>query len=209
LGAKVTAHYNSNTSTLQPLLEQYSSTHLHLAQANLASEESVSSLFKSLTFGAVQVVVINHGIWPNVEIPLQEMSLDHWNNTMNVNLTSSFLVSREYLKGLKDGGLSEEEKRKAAIVFIGSTSGRFGEKNHADYACSKSGEVFVFCLWTHTDDVPLFVAMMYGLTLSLKNEIVKLAPYGRVNCVAPGWVNTPMSWESMKHPEVINMALAT
>lgn len=28
--------------------------------------------------------------------------------------------------------------------------------------------------------------MMYGLALSLKNEIVKIAPKGRVNCVAPG-----------------------
>lgn len=33
-------------------------------------------------------------------------------------------------------------------------------------------------------------AMMYGLTMSLKNEIVKLASFGRVNCIAPGWVNT-------------------
>jgi len=31
---------------------------------------------------------------------------------------------------------------------------------------------------------------MYGLTLSLKNEIVKVAPRGRVNTVAPGWVRT-------------------
>jgi len=30
-------------------------------------------------------------------------------------------------------------------------------------------------------------AMMYGFTRSLKNEIVKIAPKGRVNCIAPGW----------------------
>ena len=33
-------------------------------------------------------------------------------------------------------------------------------------------------------------ALMYGLTLSLKNEIVKVASKGRVNTVAPGWVRT-------------------
>lgn len=33
-------------------------------------------------------------------------------------------------------------------------------------------------------------AMMYGLTMSLKNEIVKMAPKGRVNCIGPGWVKT-------------------
>ena len=32
--------------------------------------------------------------------------------------------------------------------------------------------------------------MMYGLTMSLKNEIVKIAPKGRVNCIGPGWVRT-------------------
>ena len=32
--------------------------------------------------------------------------------------------------------------------------------------------------------------MMYGLTLSLKNEIVKIAPKGRVNCIAPGLTRT-------------------
>jgi NAD(P)-dependent dehydrogenase (short-subunit alcohol dehydrogenase family) len=35
-----------------------------------------------------------------------------------------------------------------------------------------------------------FTAMMYGLTMTLKNEIVKIAPAGRVNCIGPGWVKT-------------------
>lgn len=40
--------------------------------------------------------------------------------------------------------------------------------------------------------------MMYGLLLSLKNEIVKIAPRGRANCVAPGWVDTPMATDALK-----------
>lgn len=69
--------------------------------------------------------------------------------------------------------------------------------------------------------------MMYGLTMSLKNEIVKLAPRGRVNCIGPGWVRTvssqfsivkahsdkhsfqPMATESLKNPNVAYAALAT
>lgn len=50
---------------------------------------------------------------------------------------------------------------------------------------------------------------MYGLLLSLKNEIVKIAPRGRVNCVAPGWVRTPMAAEALKDPNIIYRALAT
>lgn len=50
---------------------------------------------------------------------------------------------------------------------------------------------------------------MYGLTLSLKNEIVRIAPRGRVNCVAPGWTRTPMAAEALSKPEVVYQALAT
>jgi len=39
-------------------------------------------------------------------------------------------------------------------------------------------------------DLFIFLAMMYGLTMSLKNEIVKIAPKGRVNSIGPGWVRT-------------------
>ena len=42
-----------------------------------------------------------------------------------------------------------------------------GERGHVDYAVSKAG--------------------MYGLVRTLKNEIVALDPYGRVNLVEPGW----------------------
>lgn len=55
----------------------------------------------------------------------------------------------------------------------------------------------------------IWAAMMYGLTLSLKNEIVAIAPRGRVNCVAPGWVRTPMAEDALKDPKVVYQALAT
>lgn len=51
--------------------------------------------------------------------------------------------------------------------------------------------------------------MMYGLKLTLKNKIVKIAPRGRVNCVAPDWVHTPMAEESLKDPNVVYRTLAT
>ncbi|KAI0776662.1 NAD-P-binding protein [Trametes elegans] len=72
----------------------------------------------------------------------------------------------------------------------GGTAGKYGEAGHADYAATKS-------------------AMMYGLCLSLKNEIVKIAPGGRVNAIAPGWVKTPMAEESLMDPNVVYQALAT
>ncbi|KAG0701086.1 NAD(P)-binding protein [Suillus ampliporus] len=182
LGANVTAHYNSNAKPIQAL--QASSPALQCVQADLSSESAVKRMFEALvgtSFGPVAVAVVNHGIWPPEGVPIVDMTIEQWDKTISGNLTSSFLVSREYLRHLRSA--TDSVKDKASIVLIGSTSGKYGEANHGDYATSKS-------------------AMMYGLTMTLKSEIVKIAPRGRVNCIAPGWVATPMVQEALNDPAV-------
>jgi 3-oxoacyl-[acyl-carrier protein] reductase len=57
------------------------------------------------------------------------------------------------------------------VVLVGSTAGQRGEAFHADYAATK------------------------GAMISLvKSLCVECAPDITVNCVAPGWVDTEMSW---------------
>ena len=68
--------------------------------------------------------------------------------------------------------------------MIGSTAGLFGEAGHADYAAAKS-------------------AIVHGLLLSLKNEIVRIAPLGRVNVVCPGWTESPMTRTTLTDPELV------
>ena len=55
----------------------------------------------------------------------------------------------------------------------------------------------------------VLLAMMYGMTMTLKNEVVKIAPKGRVNSVAPGLVRTPMAESALADPDVLYRALAT
>ncbi|KAJ7039830.1 NAD(P)-binding protein [Mycena alexandri] len=189
-GAKVTAHYNTNISTLHALIEEFGAQRVVAAPANLTAEVDVASLFETAgkTLGPVQIAIINHGIWPTADCSVAQMTLARWQATLDTNLTGAFLVAREYLRRLERA--PDALKDKASILFVGSTAGKYGEAGHADYATSKS-------------------ALMYGLTLSLKNEIVKIAPKGRVNCVSPGWVNTPMAAEALKDPEIVYRALAT
>ncbi|KAJ7204721.1 NAD-P-binding protein [Mycena pura] len=189
-GAKVTAHYNSNLSPLSSLLAEFGPARVIAAQAELTAESDVARLFTeaSAALGPVQVAVINHGIWPTADILVAEMSLARWRATIDTNLTAAFLVAREFLRQLALA--ADAVKEKASICFVGSTSGKYGELGHADYAATKS-------------------ALMYGFTLSLKNEIVKIAPRGRVNTVAPGWVKTPMAEEALSDPTIVYRALAT
>ena len=184
LGAKVTAHYNSKIGELEGLEDVVS------IQADVRNESSVEQLLKQATEqnGSVAVLVVNHGIWPANNAPIADMDLGQWQNTLAVNLTGPFLLCRAFLKGLRNA--DEAVKDTASIIFIGSTAGKFGEAAHADYAASKS-------------------ALMYGLVPSLKNEIVAIAPRGRVNSVNPGWVATPMASETLKDEAFVERALAT
>ncbi|MHC4318064.1 MAG: SDR family NAD(P)-dependent oxidoreductase [Planctomycetota bacterium] len=52
-------------------------------------------------------------------------------------------------------------------------------------------------------------ALLYGLTRSLKNEIVRLVPRGRVNAVCPGWTDTPMARHGTSDPKAMQRVLAT
>ncbi|KAF7984521.1 hypothetical protein HWV62_13687 [Athelia sp. TMB] len=146
--------------------------------ANLAEEDKV------------QILIVNHGIWPKDDVPLVNMTLNQWQNTLQTNLTSSFLICRQYLRALSAAETPDVLKENASIVLIGSTAGKFGEAGHADYAVSKG-------------------AMMSGLLKTLTVELPKIAPRGRVNCIAPGWVSTPMTAKALKDPQVVYKALAT
>jgi NAD(P)-dependent dehydrogenase (short-subunit alcohol dehydrogenase family) len=138
----VTAHYNTNSSPLTSLFNDHPSTHLRFEQADLSSESSVGQLFSRIHspdgLGIAHVVIVNHAIYVNQPIPVMDMSLAQWESTLNKNLTSSFLVVREYLRRLNEA--TAEDKDRANIVLIGSTAGKHGELYHADYASSKSGK---------------------------------------------------------------------
>lgn len=191
-GANVTLHYNTNSSTLSPLVSRFPlKTFSH--SADVTSESAVQNLVTSAVenFGPVHVLVVCHGIWPDQDIAIKDMEYSRWKATLEVNLDGTFLFVKHFLQQLddyqrKNGSLLEN----VAIVFVGSTAGKFGEAFHTDYSCSKS-------------------AMIYGMTLSLKNEIVKVNPNARVNTVSPGWIRTPMAERAMQDESLLYQALAT
>ncbi|KAF7777488.1 hypothetical protein Agabi119p4_3560 [Agaricus bisporus var. burnettii] len=191
-GAKVSAHYNSNHSSLQSLVSEYGgSNRIQTIQANLTQEsEVIENVFNKSTssFGEVHILVLNHAAIPLPDEPIWEMPLERWKNTIDTNVTASFIVAKEYVRRLQNAPPTVKDN--ASVVIIGSTAGKYGEAGHADYAASKS-------------------ALMYGFTLSLKNEIVKVAPKGRVNSIGPGWVKTPKVEEKLNNPRSFYRAVAT
>jgi NAD(P)-dependent dehydrogenase (short-subunit alcohol dehydrogenase family) len=190
LGAKVTAHYNTTPRELSAVTD----SKLVALQADVTSEDAVQKLFEqaqSKQGGAVQVLVVNHGVFVTQDAALADMPLSQWRSTNSVNLDGSFLLCREFLRRLREQtSTSSEQGNATSVTFIGSTAGKFGEANHADYASSKA-------------------AIMYGLVPSLKNEIVRIVPGARVNSVNPGWVATAMAKDVMGDKQLLAKALAT
>jgi 3-oxoacyl-[acyl-carrier protein] reductase len=159
-GVEVVAHYHRNRAAAEAL------GGLALG-ADLRDEAEVEALFAAA--GPLDLCVANAGVWPSEDVPVAALPLARWRDTIDGNLTATFLTVRGFARQLH--GIHPHPP---ALVLIGSTAGRFGEAGHADYAAAKA-------------------AIGQGLLLSLKNE---LAP-ARVNVVAPGWTVSPMTEASL------------
>jgi 3-oxoacyl-[acyl-carrier protein] reductase len=181
-GARVAIHYHRGRERAEELAAELGGA--PVIGADLTDETQVAALFEKARehLGGVDVCAAVAGVWPSADEPVWELALERWEATLRANLTATFLTSRAFLREVERNG-------HGSLVLVGSTAGRFGEAGHADYAAAKS-------------------AIQVGLLLSLKNEIVRIAPKGRVNAVAPGWTVSPMTRGSLD-PEVVDRVTRT
>lgn len=95
--------------------------------------------------------------------PVEQMSEEVWDNVIDVNLKGTWITCRAVVPAMKKRGAG-------SIVIVSSTAGQRGEAGYSNYAASKGGQI--------------------SFAKSLSTE---LAPHIRVNCVAPGWVDTELN----------------
>jgi 3-oxoacyl-[acyl-carrier protein] reductase len=184
-GARVAIHYFQGRQNAERLAADASES--MVVPADLREETEVRQMFAQVEqeLGAPHVLIANAGLWPTQNVPIHEMSLEQWNNTLAANQTSAFLCVREFLASCVRHSIE-----KPSIVLIGSTAGLVGEAGHADYATAKGG-------------------LMSGLVNSLKNEIPRVVEGGRINCVCPGWTLTPMAEKLTRDAGAMERALQT
>jgi 3-oxoacyl-[acyl-carrier protein] reductase len=166
-GARVAVHYHRGEERAREVAATLDGA--PVLQADLTDEHEVDRLFAEArsALGRIDVCAAVAGVWPSQDVPVWELPLERWEQTVRQNLTSTFLTARGFLREVERTG-------HGSLVLVGSTAGLVGEAGHADYAAAKS-------------------ALLGGLLLSLKNEVVRIAPRARVNAVAPGWTETPMT----------------
>src|SRR5918999_3034861 len=165
--ARVAVHYHRGEERARALAGELGGA--SLLAADLTDEREVERLFDEAraALGRIDVCAAVAGVWPSEDVPVWRLPLERWEVTLRQNLTTTFLTARAFLREVERNG-------RGSLVLVGSTAGIVGEAGHADYAAAKS-------------------AILGGLLLSLKNEIVRIAPHGRVNAVAPGWTESPMT----------------
>ena len=132
--------------------------HAYPIRVDVADPESIKKMVKKVVseYNRVDILVNNAGILHST--PIEDITVDEWDDMMNINLRGAFFASKEVLSVMK-------ERRSGRIINISSLAGRMGGyANGVAYSASKAG--------------------LIGLTQAMARRV---AEYGiTINAVAPG-----------------------
>jgi len=124
-------------------------------------EEFIENATKELG-GNLDCMVNNAGITQdNLAI---RMSLDEWQKVIDINLTSTFLISKSAIKKML-------KNKSGKIVNITSVVGHTGNMGQANYTASKAG----------------IIAMSKSLAIEYAKKNIN------INCISPGFIKTAMT----------------
>jgi 3-oxoacyl-[acyl-carrier protein] reductase len=164
-GADVAFTYNTNKQLANELCNEFTDKNkVSSYKVDANNEDDIKNVINSIKndFGKIDILVNNAGIWKKSEI--ENLSLDKWNKTININLTGTFLFTKYTVPVMK-------KNKFGRIINISSTAGQRGEAFYSHYAASKG-----------------------GIIAFTKSLAVELGEYNiTVNSVAPGWVKTDMT----------------
>jgi len=136
----------------------------HELQLDLAAAADVPARIAALPpdWAEIDILVNNAGV--TADGLLARMSLEQWQKVIDTNLTGTFAVTREVIKGMM-------KRRHGRIINVSSVVGLMGNAGQANYAASKAG--------------------LIGFSKALARELGSRNV--TVNVVAPGYVATAMT----------------
>jgi 3-oxoacyl-[acyl-carrier protein] reductase len=170
VGAKVSITYLSRSEAAEAVIKDITDrgSEGFAIQADVSSEDGINKAVEKAIekFGEINGLVISAGIFEPALI--EDMDIEFWDRTMNINMRGTYLAVRAAVKSLKKTG-------NGSIVTIASTAGQRGSDLFSAYATSKGAQI-----------------------MFMRSMARELAPDNvRSNCVAPGWTETEMSTEKI------------
>lgn len=136
----------------------------HVLPCNLSDAEAVEALPKQAVEAMGAVDILVNNAGITRDNLFMRMSDDEWAQVLEVNLTSTMRLCRGVLRGMM-------KTRWGRIINISSIVGATGNPGQGNYAAAKAG--------------------MVGMSKSLAYEVASRGV--TVNCVAPGFIATPMT----------------
>ena len=153
----------TRTAPLESLATELGSR-AHVLPCNLSDPAAVEGLVKQATEAMGSVDILVNNAGITKDGLAMRMSDEDWQSVIDVNLTATFRLCRAAIRGMM-------KARWGRIVNISSVVGQTGNAGQVNYAASKAG--------------------MVGLSKSLAAEVASRNI--TVNCVAPGFITTPMT----------------
>jgi len=181
-GAAVVINYHSQQEAAEKIVSDIRSQggEAIAIGANVAKEDEVLAMFSQMYqhFGTIDILVNNAGL--QKDSAFVDMTLDHWNLVIGVNLTGQFLCAREAAKEFLRRGVKPDVSCAAGkIICMSSVHQVIPWAGHVNYATSKG-----------------------GIDMMMKSIAQELAPHNiRVNSIAPGAIETPINTSAWSTPE--------
>lgn len=126
---------------------------------DLTEVSAIRDMFEYIIGRYIKVDILVNNAGKGIFKPMQELTIEEWDEVMNLNLRASFVTVQEYAKYHKPNNYGR-------VINIASTRYLMSEANSEAYAASKGG----------------IVSLTHALALSLSSE--KLT----VNSISPGWI---------------------
>jgi glucose 1-dehydrogenase len=181
-GADVCVNYAHNRQAAEEVvakISQYSKVSFAFG-ADVSKESDVHDMFsKAISeFGTVDILVSNAGI--QKDAPIDEMTVEQWDQVIGVNLRGQFLCTREAIREFKRRGIKEKISCAAGkIICTSSVHDIIPWAGHVNYAASKG-----------------------GILMMMKSIAQEVAPHRiRVNGISPGAIRTPINHDAWDSPE--------
>jgi 3-oxoacyl-[acyl-carrier protein] reductase len=130
---------------------------------NVTRPADIASAVADVLTRSGRLDIVIHCAGTTRDAVIVKMTDDAWRGVLSTNLDSAFYLVREVVPALRAAG--------GAIVLVSSINAERGKVGQANYAASKAG--------------------LNALALTAARELGRFSI--RVNVVAPGWIDTPMT----------------